>query len=155
MPQAHASDSLAQRDAEILIIAAVAEYVGEPLAPSKISFGDGVRVEIDGASEDRSILVEAYAHLGKMVGAQPKKLATDAFKLTWAARKVSAKRLIIAVIDPEVEAYLLRPTAWLTAALRDSCVEVLRVTIDEDARARVEVAQRRQFMTGETKPAQA
>lgn len=144
----HASDSLAQRDAEPLIIEAVAAFVGTPLSPSKIDMGDGVRVEIDGASRDRSILVEAYAHVGKLVGAQPKKLATDAFKLVWAGRKLRASRLIIAVIDEEVEAYLRRPTAWLTAALLDGKVEIVRVTIDSEAHARVTAAQALQVMTG-------
>jgi uncharacterized protein (DUF2252 family) len=142
----HASDSLAQRDAEPLIIGAVAAHVGVPLAPARITFDDGVRVEIDGASEDRAVLVEAYAHTGELRGGQPKKLATDAFKLTWAGRKLGSTRLIVAVIDEEVEQYLLRPKAWLTAALRDSAVEVVRVSIAEDARARVVDAQRLQTM---------
>ncbi|WIB34428.1 hypothetical protein [Curtobacterium sp. MCSS17_005] len=148
MTTPHASDSLAQRDAEPLIIAAVAAYAGVPLAPAKIEIEDGVRVEIDGASEDRAVLVEAYAHTGALRGGQPKKLATDAFKLTWAGRKLGPTRLIIAVIDEEVEQHLLRPKAWLTAALRDSAVEVVRVDIAEDARARVAAAQRLQTMTG-------
>ena len=144
----HTSDSLAQRDAEPLIIQAVAEYVGVPLSPARITFDSGARVEIDGASEDRTVLVEAYAHTGALRGAQPKKLATDAFKLTWAGAKLGSTRLIIAVIDDEVEQYLLRPKAWLTEALRDSEVEVVRVRIDDDARARVAAAQRLQRMTG-------
>lgn len=152
MTAPHVSDSLAQRDAEPLIIAAVAAYVGVPLAPARITFEDGVRVEIDGASEDRAVLVEAYAHTGVLRGGQPKKLATDAFKLTWAGRKLGSTRLIIAVIDEEVEQYLLRPKAWLTAAMRDSAVEVVRVDIDESARARVAAAQRLQEMTGTGTP---
>ncbi|MCS5521797.1 hypothetical protein NY551_03495 [Curtobacterium flaccumfaciens pv. oortii] len=146
MTAPHVSDSLAQRDAEPLIIAAVAAYVGVPLAPARITFEDGVRVEIDGASEDRAVLVEAYAHTGVLRGGQPKKLATDAFKLTWAGRKLGSTRLIIAVIEEEVEQYLLRPKAWLTAALRDSAVEIVRVSISDDARARVADAQRLQTM---------
>ncbi|AIV39180.1 hypothetical protein NI26_00875 [Curtobacterium sp. MR_MD2014] len=46
---AHASDSLAQRDAEPLIIAAIAAHVGMLLAPARVEFDDGVRVELDGA----------------------------------------------------------------------------------------------------------
>ena len=152
MTAPHVSDSLAQRNAEPLIIAAVAAYVGVPLAPARITFEDGVRVEIDGASEDRAVLVEAYAHTGVLRGGQPKKLATDAFKLTWAGRKLGSTRLIVAVIDEEVEQYLLRPKAWLTAAMRDSAVEVVRVDIDESARARVAAAQRLQEMTGTGTP---
>jgi hypothetical protein len=145
MTDRHPSDSLAQRAAEPLIVAAVAEYVGVELTPARINLGDGVRVEIDGASADRKVLVEAYAHVGMLKGSHPKKLATDAFKLVWAGGRLGATRLVIAVADDDTEAYLLRPKAWLTAALRDSGVEVMRVSIDPDARARVVEAQRIQF----------
>lgn len=148
MTPVHPSDSLAQRDAEVLILEAVAEFVGVPLAPMSISIEDGAHVEVDGASSDTSVLVEIYAHIGKVIGSQSKKLATDAFKLTWIGAKVGASRLVLAVIDLEVELYLKRPKAWLTAALRDSNVQVVRVGIDADAHARVEAAQRMQLMTG-------
>jgi hypothetical protein len=144
----HASDSLAQLDAEPVINQAVAAFTETALAPLRIDMEDDVRVEIDGASEDRSILVRAYAHVGTLVGAQPQKLATDAFKLVWAGRKLGSSRLIIAVIAEEVEAYLRRPTAWLTAALRDSQVEIVRVTIDSEARARVTAAHALLVVTG-------
>jgi hypothetical protein len=139
----HPSDSTAQRDAEPLIIGAVAAYIGEELAPASIDLGDGVRVQIDGATVDRSVLVEAYAHVGPLLSGQSRKLTTDAFKLVWAGARLGASRLIIA--DTDAETYLLRPRAWLTAALRDSAVEVLRVSIEDAARARVVEAQRAQF----------
>ena len=145
MSTLHPSDARAQRAAEPLIISAVASHLGIPLRPTRVDLGQGVRVEIDGASADLSVLVEAYAHVGELRGAQPKKLATDAYKLVWTARRINAKRLIIAVADSAVEAYLLRPKAWLTAALQDSQVEVIRVSIDADAQAQVVEAQRIQF----------
>lgn len=141
----HPSDSIAQHAAEPLILAAVSALIGVELAPSRIDMGEGVRVELDGASADRKILVEAYAHIGRLRGAQPRKLASDAFKLVWAGQKLEADRLIIAVIDEEVEAYLLRPKAWLTAALRDAHAEAIRVAIDADAHAQVVSAQLIQF----------
>ena len=141
----HASDSIAQRAAEPLIVDAVAEFVGVHLAAETIDLGDGVKVQIDGASVDRSVLVEAYAHVGPLLSGQSRKLMTDAFKLVWAGGRLGAKRLVIAVADVDAEAYLLRPRAWLTAALRDSSVEVVRVSIDAEAHARVVEAQRIQF----------
>jgi|JI10StandDraft_1071094.scaffolds.fasta_scaffold48680_4 hypothetical protein len=145
MSVTHPSDSSAQRAAEPLIVAAVAEYVGLELMAETIDLGDGVQVQIDGASSDRSVLVEAYAHVGPRLSGQSRKLTTDAFKLVWAGRRLGASRLVIAVADVDAEAYLLRPRAWLTAALRDSAVEVLRVSIDAAATARVVEAQRVQF----------
>ncbi|WP_188701046.1 hypothetical protein [Microbacterium nanhaiense] len=106
----HASDSTEQRLAEVPIIAAVSGMLGIPLASARIPI-DGVRVEIDGASEDRSVLVEAYAHIGTVKGAQRHKVANDAFKLAWAGQKLRSQRLIIAVAGEDAAAYLKRPGA--------------------------------------------
>lgn len=143
-PTVHASDSSEQRTAEAAIIAAVSEHVGVPLGPATIRIDDA-RVQIDGASEDRTVLVEAYARIGRLHGAQPRKLATDAFKLVWAGGKLSADRLIIAVADHEAERHLQRPGAWLTAALRDANVEVIRVDLDDTLRTSLIAAQQRQY----------
>lgn len=140
----HVSDSSEQRAAEIAIIAAVSKLVGEPLAPARIQL-DGARVEIDGASKDRTILVEAYARIGPLRGGQPKKLATDAFKLAWAGKKIDAQRLIIAVAGEGSDDYLRRPGAWLTAALHDANIEVIRVDLDHDVRESLTAAQVRQY----------
>ncbi|MGO1548150.1 hypothetical protein [Microbacterium gubbeenense] len=140
----HASDSSEQRAAEIAIIAAVSEIVAVPLAPARIAIGEA-RVEIDGASEDRSVLVEAYARVGALRGGQPKKLATDAFKLAWAGEKLGAQRLIIAIVGDEADAYLRRPGAWLTAALHDAKIEVIHVPLTADIRDSLTQAQARQY----------
>ena len=66
----HASDSGAQRAAEPLIVDAVAAFVGVELAAETIDLGDGVKVQIDGASVDRSLLVEAFAHVGPLLSGQ-------------------------------------------------------------------------------------
>ena len=142
---AHPSDSLAQRDAEVIIIAALSAKLGVPLAKSSIPTGNGGRVELDGASKDFSILVEAYAHQGMLRGGQPKKLATDALKLTWIGRLVGATRLILAVADEQVEAHLRRPKAWLTQALIDLDVEVVRVELDDATAAALRTAQTVQY----------
>ncbi|KYJ97539.1 hypothetical protein [Microbacterium sp. CH1] len=140
----HASDSSEQRSAEHAIIMAVAQELEVVLAPARIAIGDA-HVEIDGASPDYSVLVEAYARIGALKGAQPRKLATDAFKLAWAGQKLGAQRLILAVADEAAAGYLRRPGAWLTAAIADAGVEVLVAALDEDMRATVLAAQARQF----------
>ncbi len=142
---AHPSDSLPQRDAELVIIAALSAKLGASLAKSSIPIGNGGRVELDGASADLNVLVEAYAHQGVLRGGQPKKLATDALKLTWIGRQVGATRLILAVADEQVEAYLRRPKAWLTQALIDLSVEVVCVDLDEATAAALRTAQTVQY----------
>lgn len=143
--EGHPSDSRAQRDAEVAIIAALSAQLGEPLAKTSVATGNGGRIELDGSTADFSILVEAYAHQGALRGGQSKKLATDALKLTWIGRQVGAKRLILAVADHEVESYLKRPTAWLTQALIDLEVEVIRVDLDDATVSGLRTAQTAQF----------
>ncbi|WP_127817685.1 hypothetical protein [Microbacterium sp. CPCC 204701] len=143
--EAHPSDSRAQREAEVAIIAALSARLGQPLAKTSVPTGNGGRVELDGATGDLSILVEAYAHQGTLRGSQPKKLATDALKLTWIGRQVKAKRKILAVADQEVESYLQRPKAWLTQALIDLGVEVVRVNLDDATVDTLRTAQTVQF----------
>lgn len=143
--EGHPSDSRAQRDAELVIVAALSAQLGEPLAKASVATGNGGRVELDGATTDLSVLVEVYAHQGALRGGQPKKLATDALKLTWIGRQVGAKRLILAVADREVETYLQRPKAWLTQALIDLGVEVIRVELDDATVSSLRTAQTVQF----------
>lgn len=141
----HPSDSAAQRDAEEVILAVVAERLGVELLKASIPTRNGGRVEIDGATDDRSVLVEVYARQGALAGAQPKKLATDALKLTWIGKEVHAERLILAVADERVESYLRRPSAWLTQALVDLGVEVIRVDVDTATSEALQQAQRAQY----------
>src|SRR6478672_13775450 len=141
---AHPSDSLAQRDAESLMIAAVAANLGVELHPTVISDRDA-KVQIDGATSDLSVLVEAYAHNGPLRGAQSKKLATDAFKLSWIGPRVGATTLILAVLDDAAANYLRRPKAWLTSAIEDAGITVMFVDVDREVRAGIQDAQIAQF----------
>jgi hypothetical protein len=143
--EVHPGDSLAQREAELLIIGALSAQLGQPLAKTSIATNNGGRVELDGATGDLSVLVEAYAHQGALRGGQPKKLATDALKLTWIGRQVGAKRTILAVADRRVESYLRRPKAWLTQALIDLGIEVICVDLDDAMVDTIRAAQTVQF----------
>ena len=78
---AHLGDSLAQREAEPLIAVAVAEAIGGTLANKRLTLPGGSRPEVDGVSDDETVLVEAFAHQSKMVGGQIRKVSEDAFKL--------------------------------------------------------------------------
>jgi len=105
---------------------------------------DGVAIRANGAADDYSVLVEITAHVGRIKGGQIHKLAADAFKLIWAGSRLGSTRLILAVIDEGTEAYLRRPKAWLTGALEDNGVEVIRVEVPDAVRESIAAAQRRQ-----------
>jgi len=86
----HAGDSAVQRAAEPLMVAAVAETIGVPLTKKRVPLAKGVQCEVDGASADGMVLVQAFAHQGELRGAQLKKVSEDAFKVVTLARVVPA-----------------------------------------------------------------
>lgn len=50
-------------------------------------------------------------------------------------------RIVIAIADLDVERYLSRPTAWLTEAIKDLRVDIVRIDLDEVTAAAIRAAQ--------------
>jgi len=141
----HQSDSHEQRSAEPLIRQAVSTAVGVELEPRSLRLDGGARVDVDGVAPDESVLVEIFAHQGRLKGAQFHKVARDALKLVTLRRSRSSCRLIIAFGDPEAAA-CVSAGSWLAEALRVWEIEVVVVDLNEDVRASLRSAQARQVM---------
>jgi hypothetical protein len=139
------SDSHEQRSAEPLILAGVSAAVGVELAPRSLRLAGGARVDVDGVAPDDSVLVEIFAHQGRLKGAQFHKVARDALKLITLGRARTGCRLIIAFADSDAAA-CVSARSWLAEALRTWQVEVFVVELDEDVRAGLRSAQVRQVM---------
>ena len=90
----HRSSSAVQTRAEREIVCALACKWGVDLVPrpDKIRLDGGVFVEVDGATPEFSVVVEAYARQGKLKGAQPKKIAQDILKLALVKRESGSER---------------------------------------------------------------
>ena len=77
------------------------ERYGVVLRPRRISLEDGIRVEVDGADEELSVLVEAWAHQGPPKAAQKHKVLADVLKLLHVAANVpGSPRLVLCLCDP-------------------------------------------------------
>jgi hypothetical protein len=137
-------DSREQREAEALMIAVLADELGVPLAPRRLELSKGVRVELDGASEDLTILVEAWAHQGIVKSAQRNKVLTDGFKLAFAARALDRPTRLILLLSDE-EAARRFQSGWSAAALVAFGVEIIVVELGPEARQRIRDAQARQY----------
>ena len=105
---------------------------------------NGSVVEVDGCTEDRAVLCEAWAHQGRPKSAQKAKVLTDAAKLFVAGQAVGALRKIIAFGDPEAAVWF-RGKSWMAEALRVMGIEIMVVTLPEDLRASLRAAQTRQY----------
>jgi len=143
----HLSDSTVQQKAEAAIISALAEHLGVPdsLRPRKLSTPGGSSVQLDACSEDKSVLVEAYARQGKLKGAQIKKISQDVLKLALLKRddSLSSSRAIIVFASEEARASI---TGWVRSAADQFGVELMVVDIPEDVRDDIRSAQARQVM---------
>jgi len=145
-PDEPAGHSREQRAAETQLLEGLSSAVGRSLAPAVIRLPSGVRVEVDGADAEQSILVECWAHIGKVKGAQRLKVLTDAFKLIWIANNIPGRpRLVLCMGDHEAAAPFINRRAWYGQALADQGVEVVVVSLPEEIRASILRAQQRQY----------
>jgi hypothetical protein len=138
-------DSSEQREAEAIMVGLLAEEIGVQLAPRRIDLADGRRVEIDAATEDLSVLAEAWAHQGAPKAAQRNKVITDAFKLVFASRMAESDSRLILLLSDEAAAAPFRGRSWYSAALTEFGVEILVVDLPSDTRRAVRAAQNRQY----------
>ncbi|MFF4880220.1 hypothetical protein [Micromonospora sp. NPDC000668] len=148
MPEgaSHQSDSHTQRQAEEEILAGLAASLGVVLAkPERIALSGGVFVEVDAATSDMGVVVEAYARQGRLKGAQPKKIAQDVLKLALLKREPGWERTrtIIAFASHEARDSI---SGWLARAAAEFGVELFVVEVSEELRVRILNAQRRQVM---------
>lgn len=141
----HRSDSTAQREAEAHLRATLAKRINVDLAPRKIELGDGVAPEVDGCSQDGSVIVELYARIGKTKPGQRRKIASDILKLLLIEkRRQKPCRKILGFAD-EVTARCVRSNSWLAAAVEACDFEVHVLELPPEQRSGVETAQPRQF----------
>jgi len=125
----------------------VGERLRVRLDPARIVLPTGVRVEVDGADDKRSILVECWAHQGSAKSAQKHKVLADALKLTWIARTIYPQpRLILCLSDQAAAGTFLPPSrSWSAQALRDLNIEIEVVDLPPDLRQSIIDAQQRQY----------
>ncbi len=141
-----ASSSQEQRDAEPLIREGVSRHLGGPaLAPRVLWLDGGSRVDVDGVSEDESVLVEIFAHQGRLRGGQFGKVARDTLKLITLARTRPGCELVLAFADEDA-ARCVTCNSWLSEALKSWGIEVVVVALDDEVRAGLRAAQVRQVM---------
>ena len=132
-------DSREQRDAEAVMVAALGNRLGAPLAPRRIELGDGRHVEIDAASEDLSILCEAW-HQGAPEPAQRNKVLSDAFKLRFVTKVVGVSPRLILLFSDEAAAAPFRGRSWYTAALRQAGIEIAVVDLPAEVQEQIRMA---------------
>lgn len=108
----------------------------------KLKVGDA-NVVVDGYSADPRRLVEVYAHVGKLRGAQSSKIAKDALKLVALQGTQKGSQVILAFIDQKAQP---GQGTWLRSVIDAVGIERRVVKVDDEVIKDVEQAQVRQRM---------
>jgi hypothetical protein len=136
-----------QRRAESVMLALLGERLGLTLRPLPIPLAErGIRVEVDGADEAMTTLVEVWAHQGPPKPAQKNKVLTDALKLIYIAKTLDVTpRLILCLSDIAAAHHFTAARSWAADALRAFGIEIEVVDLPSEVRNAVLTAQKRQF----------
>jgi hypothetical protein len=142
----HVSDSRAQRDAESCMLASLAER----LKLNIITNAERV-VELRGLKPDaidwkQQVIVEVYARIGKLKGAQPHKVKGDILKLVLLERILGGKWRKVLCFADETAANVARGKSWVALAAKEFGVEVIVERMPTAVAARVRAAQHNQRM---------
>jgi hypothetical protein len=144
-PNVLPGDSTAQRECEIVMINLASQTLGVVLTKAKIPLPNGCYAEVDGRSEDGTVLCEAWAHHGAPKSGQKFKVIADAAKLFVAGRALGDSAQKFLVLADEAAASWFKGKSWMAQALREMDVQILIVDIPQPVRDSVLAAQKRQF----------
>lgn len=144
-PELSPGNSKVQRDAELIMVAWLGREMSCVLEPKRIKLPDGSRLELDAYCEDPLIICEAWAHQGAPKSSQKFKVMNDAMKLL-AARSVVGEhaRAVLLFADEDAASHFRRKT-WHAIALTENRIEVIVANLSEELRAKIRVAQSRQY----------
>ncbi len=139
----HPSDSSVQSKAEGEMILEIEKQINCTLTKKPIK-ANNHKLELDGFSESPRILCEAYAHIGKLKGAQHKKVLTDALKMLYAQRLLGGSwRKILLFCDNEAKISFESGT-WYAEAVKEFGIEIKFVKIKDETSDLIRNAQKRQ-----------
>jgi hypothetical protein len=139
----HLSDAGVQIAAEATILGLLGDSIGVTLSQGGNVPVGGAEVQPDGMAADGSVVVEVFAHIGKLRGGQRHKVSTDALKLLAIRDSHPDARLILAFADGEAAASV---SGWKAQTLKAQEIEIHTVDLTPEDRAKIEAAQFQQTM---------
>jgi len=142
----HASDSSEQGVAESYMLTALSRLLMLRLDPKSGNGSIQATLRPDGVDLKNRVIIEAYAHIGNLHGAQTHKVRADLLKLLLLERKFGGTwRKILCFADDSV-AKTTRGNSWLAEAIREFNIEVHVIELPAEIAERVLHAQHRQRM---------
>jgi len=143
----HPSDSTPQRLAEAYILSVLARRLRLDLSRKDEHVPRLEGLKPDAVDWKKRVLVEVYARLGALKGAQPHKVKGDILKLLLLERKLGGRWRKMLCFADQSAANVALGKSWVAAAAKEFGVEVLVVALSSGYKSRVTAAQIAQRMT--------
>lgn len=141
----HASDSTEQQEAEAYMLNALEQELNLSFEPN-CKLPSYIGVQPDAVDLKNKVVVEAYARVGELKGAQLHKVKGDILKLIFIQEKMGEPwRKIMCFADESVAKYVMGKS-WVAEAARTFGVEVFVKELPEEQASLVKQAQVRQRM---------
>ena len=141
----HKSDSSEQQTAEEYMLMSLQEELGIEFDSEAVLPVD-IGVKLDAIDPISKVVVEAYARVGKVKGAQLNKIKGDILKLALIEKKLgSGWRKIMCFASDEAAKYV-QGNSWVAKAAREFDIEIHVVYLPDEQKNNVITAQKRQRM---------
>lgn len=141
----HASDSSEQQEAEVFMINALELELGLSFDPDPI-LPIAIGVKPDAIDLTNKAVVEVYARVGSLKGAQLHKVKGDILKLILIEKKLDERwRKILCFASQSAANYALGKS-WVAEAVRTFGIEVHVKELPKELEAQIKKAQSRQRM---------
>lgn len=150
MENHHKSSSHVQMQAEDVIYRKVEDLLNVRFDRNrKIYLADNAftYMQPDFYSEDRCIIGEIFAHIGKPKKAQDNKIANDILKMLLLEKVTGKQHRKIIVVCDQAEKKKLEGQSVLAESIRQFGVEVMLIEIDTEMHQQILAAQELQKMT--------
>ena len=139
----HKSDSTEQIDAERYIL-------GEIAKRESLNFDDyadlGIVASPDGINQQKKVMVEVYAHIGRLKGAQLHKVKADILKLAYIERKLGGNWKKIICYGCREAAFYLKGKSWAAEVAKALDIKVMVVPLSDEQKQNVLESQNLQRM---------
>ncbi len=141
-----ASSSLEQQTIEKYILETLNKQEGLDLRPTKLKLDKNTEVWLDGYDERNSTICEIYAHIGKLKGSQPDKIASDFLKmiLVQKCKKISLKKNICFASEEAAKKVIGK--SWLALTAKEFNIDIVVILLPKEKEKEILQAQKRQKM---------
>lgn len=145
----HKSDSSEQQTAEEYMLISLQDKIGTQFdSDAKLPLSLGVKP--DAIDPVNKVIVEAYARVGAVKGAQQHKIKGDILKLALIEKKLGLGWRKIMCFASEESAKYVQGKSWVAEAAKEFDVEIHIIHLPEELKNKVVSAQQRQRMVNET-----